>query len=147
MKLVIHQNELYNSETGADEAAAIAVRRLGQIEELIKQNGDRPQRGRSETDRNLFTRTVDAGISAARRFAPPLHWLGAAILAAGLFIYAWLLALTVRLTTTGERRWPDLPVPCVLTIRRLARFRKLPNPNPTSLKVGWQEEDIILQFH
>jgi lysophospholipid acyltransferase (LPLAT)-like uncharacterized protein len=116
MKFVIHQNELYNSETGTDAAAAIAVIRLRQIEEFIKQSGDRPQRVRAEPVRNLFTRTVDAGISAVRRFAPPLHWLGAAIFAAGLFTYAWLLALTIRLTTTGERQWPDLPAPCVLAM-------------------------------
>jgi hypothetical protein len=116
MKPVIHQNELYNSEAGAGAEAAVAILRLRQIEELIKQSGDRPQRKSSELGRNLLTRTVDAGISAVRRFAPPVHWLGAAIFAAVLFIYAWLLALTVRLTTTGERQWPDLPAPCVLAM-------------------------------
>ncbi len=55
MNPVIHQNELYNSETAAD-AAEVAVRRLRQIEELIKQSGDRPQRERSEPGRNLLTR-------------------------------------------------------------------------------------------
>jgi hypothetical protein len=83
---------------------------------LIKESGEAAQRKSSELGRNLLTRAVDAGISVARRFAPPLHWLGAAIFAAALFIYAWLLALTVRLTTTGERQWPDLPVPCVLAM-------------------------------
>jgi hypothetical protein len=112
MKPVIHRDELYNSEAGSDGEAAIAARRLRQIEELIKQSGEHPQRKSSELGRNLLTRAVDAGIRAVRRFAPPVHWLGAAIFAAVLFIYAWLLALTVRLTTTGERRWPDLPVPC-----------------------------------
>jgi lysophospholipid acyltransferase (LPLAT)-like uncharacterized protein len=116
MKPVIHQNELYNSETGADAEAALAIFRLRQIEELIKQSGDRPPRKSSELGRNLLTRAVDTGIRAVRRFAPPLHWLGAAIFAGVLFIYAWLLALTVRLTTTGERQWPDLPAPCVLAM-------------------------------
>src|SRR5574341_2183037 len=116
MKPVIHQNELYNSETDADAEASVTILRLRQIEELIKQSGAHPRRKSSELGRNLLTRAVDAGISAVRRFAPPIHWLGAAIFAAVLFIYAWLLALSVRLVTTGERQWPALPAPCVLAM-------------------------------
>jgi hypothetical protein len=116
MNSVIHQNELYNSEKDSEVEAATAILRLREIEKLIKHRGNRPQRASSELGRNLLTRTLDAGISAARRFAPPLHWLGAAIFAVCLFIYAWLLALTVRLMTTGERQWPDLPAPCVLAM-------------------------------
>lgn len=61
MKPVIHQNELYNSETGADAEAAVAILRLRQMAELIEQSGKRPQRKSSELGRNLLTRAVDAG--------------------------------------------------------------------------------------
>jgi hypothetical protein len=48
MKSVIHRDELYNSEAGAGAEAATAILRLRQIEELIKQSGERPQRKSSE---------------------------------------------------------------------------------------------------
>ncbi len=105
-----------NSYTNAIARADEAVHSLQQIEELIERSGHKRQRIVTGLGRNLLTRTVDVGLTAARRYVPPVHWLGMAIVAAVLFIYAHLLAFTVRLTTVGERPWPHLPAPCVLTM-------------------------------
>jgi hypothetical protein len=94
MKPVIDQIELYNSGSGPEAEAGEALRRLQQILELIKQTGRRPQPTGAERGRNLLTRALDAALAAARRYVPPLHWLGAAIVAAVFFIYTYLLALT-----------------------------------------------------
>lgn len=71
MKPVIHQDGLYDSERGADAEAATAILRLRQMEELIKQSAGTPPGGSDGLGRNMLTRTLDAGITAARRFAPP----------------------------------------------------------------------------
>jgi lysophospholipid acyltransferase (LPLAT)-like uncharacterized protein len=116
MKPVIHQIELYNSGSCPEAEAGEALRHLQQILELIKQTGRIPQPTGAGRGRNLLTRTLDAALAAARRYAPPVHRLGAAIVAAAFFIYAYLLVLTVRLATVGERPWPDVPRPCVLAM-------------------------------
>lgn len=66
--------------------------------------------------RNILTRAIDATLVWVRRYFPILHWLGAALTAFGLFLYVRLVAFTARLLTTGERHWPDLPVPCVMAV-------------------------------
>jgi lysophospholipid acyltransferase (LPLAT)-like uncharacterized protein len=116
LRRMIHQVGLYNSGSADGGRANEALHRLQQIEELIRRSGHTPQRAVTDPGRNLLTRTVDAALAAARHYAPPVHWLGVAIVAAGLFIYAHLMALTVRLTTVGERSWPHLPAPCVLAM-------------------------------
>ena len=67
--------------------------------------------------RNRWTRWLDRVFTLARRYVPPLHWMGAIAAALGLWIYAWLVVLTVRLTPVGGRPWPDLPAQCVLATR------------------------------
>lgn len=59
---------------------------------------------------------VDSGVYMARKYIPPLHWLGMAIFAALLFLYARLCAATVRVRTTGKFEWPEIPAPCVLAM-------------------------------
>ena len=66
--------------------------------------------------RTSFTRGLDAFMLWVRRYAPPIHWLGALLFGSGLFVYAWLVARTSRLTTLGERAWPDLPDRGVLAV-------------------------------
>jgi lysophospholipid acyltransferase (LPLAT)-like uncharacterized protein len=66
--------------------------------------------------RNLWTRTVDLAFALIRKYVPPVHWLVVVLGATVLFIYARLVALTLRLQTIGECRWPDLPAPCVLAL-------------------------------
>jgi lysophospholipid acyltransferase (LPLAT)-like uncharacterized protein len=90
--------------------------RLAAIEQLITQLESLPPSSARARGRNFWTRMVDAAVSMAREYIPPLHWLGMAIFAAVLFIYARLCALTVRLRTTGKVEWPDMPAPCVLAL-------------------------------
>lgn len=66
--------------------------------------------------RNLLTRTLDRLFAAVRYYLPPLHWLGINIFAFTIFIYVRLVALTIRLVTTGRFRWPNIPAPCVLAL-------------------------------
>jgi len=66
--------------------------------------------------RSRWTRTVDSGLAVVRKYAPPIHWVGATLFAMVLFLYARLVALTSNLVTTGERTWPDLPAPSVVAL-------------------------------
>jgi lysophospholipid acyltransferase (LPLAT)-like uncharacterized protein len=113
MNPVIHHPELY---TGGFERAAEAICRLRRIEEALKQSNAHEPRSGDRSDRNWWTRGLDALLVATRRYAPPLHWLWVVVVALGFFIYARLAAATVRLSVTGERRWPDIPSPCVLAM-------------------------------
>lgn len=66
--------------------------------------------------RNVLTRTVDTAFALLRKYLPPLHWIGVALIATILFLYARLVALTARLVTTGEQPWPNVPSQCVLAL-------------------------------
>jgi len=66
--------------------------------------------------RNVFTRGLDAILLWIRRYLPPIHWLGASLFGVALFIYAWTVARTSRLTTAGAQAWPDVPDGGVLAI-------------------------------
>lgn len=59
---------------------------------------------------------VNRAITAVRRRAPPIHWIGAAAFAVIFFLYIRLVALTARLWCGGIRLWPDLPRSCVLAL-------------------------------
>ncbi|HEX2489319.1 MAG TPA: hypothetical protein VHR27_07940 [Blastocatellia bacterium] len=120
MKPVIHQPELYT--VGADEAAE-AIRRLQRIAETLKQSDAREPRPSEISFRNWWTRGLDALLEATRRYAPPLHWLWVVIVALVFFIYARLVASTVRLTVAGERRVAGCPF--ALRLGDVARMREL----------------------
>jgi lysophospholipid acyltransferase (LPLAT)-like uncharacterized protein len=72
--------------------------------------------GRPNRGRNRFTRAIDAALLWIRKYLPPLHWVGAAALALGFYLYVRLVAATARLKTVGASSWPELPAPGVLAI-------------------------------
>lgn len=90
--------------------------RLALIAELMTTPASRTATTGKELGRNFLTRTLDVGFALVRKYAPPVHWLGAALTATTLFLYVRLVAFTGRLLTMGEIRWPDVPAPCVLAL-------------------------------
>jgi lysophospholipid acyltransferase (LPLAT)-like uncharacterized protein len=66
--------------------------------------------------RNALTRTFDTAFALVRKYLPPLHWLFAALTAGILFLYVQLVALTARLSSPGNREWPQVPTPSVLAL-------------------------------
>ena len=88
--------------------------------------------GDEEAGRTTFTRTIDRAFVWIRNHLPPIHWLGASLTAMTFFLYIRLVALTARLATTGEQRWPDVPARCILALWHrdapalLAAFAKRP---------------------
>jgi lysophospholipid acyltransferase (LPLAT)-like uncharacterized protein len=66
--------------------------------------------------RSRWTRAVDTGLATIRKHAPPIHWVGARLFAAVLFLYARFVAFTSNLVTIGEPAWPDLPSPSVIAL-------------------------------
>ncbi|HEU4508868.1 MAG TPA: DUF374 domain-containing protein [Pyrinomonadaceae bacterium] len=66
--------------------------------------------------RNWFTHTLDATFRFISRHARPLHVLGFTLTATILFIYARIVALTARLSTSGELMWPNVPAPSVVAL-------------------------------
>jgi len=90
--------------------------RLALIAELMTTPASRAAMTGKELGRNFLTRTVDVGFALVRKYALPVHWLGVVLSATVLFIYARLVALTGRVTTTGALHWPDVPTPCVLAL-------------------------------
>ena len=106
----------YHIETGdAKTDTETPGDRLKTIERLMSSSTeglpDEKQGGR-----NLFTRILDRFFAAARYYVPPLHWIGAATFAIIFFAYARLVAVTMRLITTGHIRWPSIPLPCVVAL-------------------------------
>jgi lysophospholipid acyltransferase (LPLAT)-like uncharacterized protein len=63
-----------------------------------------------------MARLLDTMAEAVRSYASPLHWVWVTVSAVVLCAYAYLVALTMRLTTTGVLKWPEVPVPCVLAV-------------------------------
>ena len=71
---------------------------------------------KKQSGRNLLTRSLDWFFGTARYYVPRLYKTGAAVTAFMVFLYARLVALTVRLVRVGHFRWPDIPAPCVLAL-------------------------------
>lgn len=90
--------------------------RLEELARLTARSGSPMPHTAKERGRNWWTRLVDTALIATRRYAAPLHWIGAAALALCLYIYAQLCAHTVRLAAIGAVQWPAVPQACVLTI-------------------------------
>ena len=90
-----------------------AADRLNRISELIasakKQTDKKP-------GRNILTRALDSTFAVVRKYLPPLHWAGAALMASVMFLYAHVVAVTARLGSTGSPPWPNIPTPCVLAL-------------------------------
>jgi lysophospholipid acyltransferase (LPLAT)-like uncharacterized protein len=70
----------------------------------------------SQTDRNLWTRTLDSAMTFMRRHARPVHWLGFTLTALIFYVYARIVALTARLVTSGDASWPDVRAPAVVAL-------------------------------
>lgn len=66
--------------------------------------------------RNLWTRSLDWFLGAARHYVPALYRIGAATFALIIFVYGRLVAFTARLMRGGHFRWPEIPEPCVLAL-------------------------------
>jgi lysophospholipid acyltransferase (LPLAT)-like uncharacterized protein len=71
---------------------------------------------KKQSGRNLLTRSLDWFFATAQYYLPQLYKIGAAFFAFIVFLYARLVALTVRLVSGGHFRWPDIPAPCVLAL-------------------------------
>ena len=91
----------------------VAGDRLNRISELIASS-------KKQTDQNpgrsILTRAIDSTFALVRKYLPPLHWLGAAVTATVMFLYAQVVAVTARLGSTGSPPWPNIPTPCVLAL-------------------------------
>jgi lysophospholipid acyltransferase (LPLAT)-like uncharacterized protein len=66
--------------------------------------------------RNVFTRSLDRTFAFVREHLTPLHWLLVRIVGVVLFLYVRVVAITSRLFTSGDLRWPDLPAPSVIAL-------------------------------
>ncbi|HEX7228406.1 MAG TPA: DUF374 domain-containing protein, partial [Candidatus Binatia bacterium] len=106
-------NDYYIEKEETKAAIELAANRLTRISDLLasskKHTAEKPAR-------NILTRALDSTFAAARKYLPPLHWAGAALMAGVMFLYAQLVALTARLASTGTPSWPNIPAPCVLTL-------------------------------
>jgi lysophospholipid acyltransferase (LPLAT)-like uncharacterized protein len=117
----------------------VAADRLNRISELLasskKQTDKKP-------GRNILTRALDSTFAVVRKYLPPLHWAGAALMASVMFLYAQVVALTARLASTGNQSWPNIPTPCVLTLWHrdapslLVIFVKRRPPSPTAIMIS-----------
>ena len=103
-----------------DKPSKEMVLRISQIADLITDSGPRRSSIGPRYGRNLWTRSVDRGISFVRQYLPPLHYIGSVTFAISLFLYIRLCAFTVRLTTSGCYHWPELPAPSVLRMCTVA---------------------------
>lgn len=111
MKRISHRQGLYPIGV-IESAAASSIRAIAAL--LTEESY--PLASPADQDRRLFTQAVDAVFLFTRTHLLPLHLAGAAISAVILFIYAWILVLTVRVINAGQVRWPDFPVGCVLAV-------------------------------
>ena len=91
----------------------IAVDRLTRVSKLLACSKKQPDK---KPDRNILTRALDSTFALVRKYLPPIHWLGAALMATVMFLYAQLVKVTARLETTGSSSWPNIPAPCVLAL-------------------------------
>ena len=89
--------------------------RLGRIADLVATHAP-DERDNEDAGRNLWTRTLDAVFGFIRRHLRPLHLLEVILTAVILYVYARLVALTARLATSGEVRWPNMHVPGVIAL-------------------------------
>jgi len=110
MQRVKHQQRLYPID--AERAASSNIRAIAALVEGESQTVP----STAARERKLFTRAVDASFLFTRKYFPTVHVAGAATSALILLIYAWILALTVRLVSASKIRLPDVPSGCVLAV-------------------------------
>ncbi|HSE98890.1 MAG TPA: hypothetical protein VLD57_11550, partial [Blastocatellia bacterium] len=116
MKPVFHSDRLYTGATDLEATQGDVERSLIKIADLVARYRYICPPAETACGRNLFTRMIDKAFALARKYAPPIHWAGAATGALLFFLYARLVALTARLMTAGLPCWPSVPVPCVMAV-------------------------------
>jgi hypothetical protein len=142
MKIVLHQNKFYSRSSQPQIAGSLAVERLTKIAALHEKTSKKVTLTAKELGRNWFTRFLDNVFRTSRTYLPPLHWLGVVLSATVLFLYARIVAITSRLTTTGEYDWEKLPSPCVLTVWHgeapslIAALAKKSPPAPIAIMIS-----------
>jgi hypothetical protein len=90
--------------------------RLALFEELMSGSIEHTGSEKPDVGRNSWTRTIDIVFAFVRLHAPPLHKLIVVMSALVVYCYAWLVVITSRLRTAGERAWPDVPAGSVLAL-------------------------------
>jgi lysophospholipid acyltransferase (LPLAT)-like uncharacterized protein len=109
------KNDYYITAADVKAVPETAADRLNTIKRILStSNAQLPVK--KQSGRNLLTRSLDWFFGTARYYLPQLYKIGAAITAFVFFLYARLVALTVRLVGGGDFRWPDIPTPCVLAL-------------------------------
>jgi hypothetical protein len=103
------QTDYYINDQEVKAKIKPVAARLALIAELMSTPASRAATTGKELGRNFLTRTLDVGFALVRKYALPVHWLGVVLSATVLFIYARLVALTGRVTTTGALHWPHVP--------------------------------------
>ena len=111
----MHDN-YYIKEHQAKAGRQTAADRLNSIERLVSTSVAQLPAEKEGSGRNLWTRALDWFLTAVRHYVPPLFWFGAGVSAFIIFLYARLVALTMRLVTSGHFRWPNVPAPSVLAL-------------------------------
>jgi lysophospholipid acyltransferase (LPLAT)-like uncharacterized protein len=109
------QDDYYKRAGNAKADIEMAAERLRIIERLVSTSVPQspPEK---DIGRNQWTRILDSFFDLVRNHVAPLYSIGASISAFIIFIYARLVALTIRLITTGYFRWPNMPAGCVLAL-------------------------------
>ena len=110
------QTNYYTKEDEAKPTIDVVSERLASFEKLMSISVRDSVSDKGDAGRNSWTRTIDLIFAFVRRYALPLHGLSVVVTAVILYCYAWLVALTSRLRTAGERAWPDVPAGCVLAL-------------------------------
>ncbi len=110
------QPNYYTKEDEAKPTIDAVSERLESLEQLMSISVRHSVSDKPDAGRNSWTRTIDLIFAFVRRYAFPLHALSVVVTAMILYCYAWLVALTSRLRTAGERAWPDVPAGCVLAL-------------------------------
>jgi lysophospholipid acyltransferase (LPLAT)-like uncharacterized protein len=113
---VVHRKESYTTGAPASLDLRAALERLERIGEFAAHTRERPQPGAAARGRSVLTRAVDGVLEFLAAYLPILHWAGAVVGAAVLYLYAQLVAVTLRLVSTGAPAWPDIPAPAVLAL-------------------------------
>lgn len=90
--------------------------KIERLADLVRKAGATTHPDAGAAGRSAFTQRIDAVLLWMRKYAPPVHWLGAGASGLTLYVYAWIAGKTARLSSMGERAWPDVPERCVLAI-------------------------------
>jgi hypothetical protein len=114
MKSTRHTDALYKGDLPKEYRPSEASLKIGRIAESAALH--RLSGVETNVKRSSFSRAVDSLLAAMRRYVPPIHRIGSVIGAVGFYVYAQLVARTMRLATLGSPCWPEFQTPCVLAV-------------------------------